>query len=404
MDAERILAFRLARVGLAGRAPGGLAGAVACPASDFHRDAGLLAVSARRRRLTRAAYDEAVDAGDLVVAHVVRGAIHVLAPDDLALYGRALVATDDDELAKQIGRQFTRITTEHGIAPTAALAEVTAATKDALAGGAALGKVDLHQALRERVRPELMPWCKGCQSHHVAPMLWRYATVEAGARLDAGRRYRLGRPGRTPPADEAVRRFLRWYGPARPGGFADWAGLRPMTELEFTKAARGPADPVASDYPWGTSSKAGLLRRVGPDDDLVQAGAADESRLTDSTREALGASYYWVMDLAGSVWERAVTIGHPRGRAFRGTHGDGMLRDYGLATNDDWPLGDHEAGGYGYRGGGHYERERERARSTTARELNPHSPVEWRNYGSWGGGPRGVAYGFRAVRTADASR
>jgi len=25
--------------------------------------------------------------------------------------------------------------------------------------------------------------------------------------------------------------------------FADWAGLRPMTELEFTKAARGPADP-----------------------------------------------------------------------------------------------------------------------------------------------------------------
>jgi len=225
MDAERILAFRLARVGLAGRAPAGLAAAVACPASDFHRDAGLLAVSARRRRLTRAAYDEAVDAGDLVVAHVVRGAIHVLAPDDLALFGRALVATDDDELAKQIGRQFTRITTEHGIAPTAALAEVAAATKDALAGGAALGKVDLHQALRERVRPELMPWCKGCRSHHVAPMLWRYATVEATVRLDAERRYRLGRPGRKPPAAEAVRRFLRWYGPARPGGFADWAGL-----------------------------------------------------------------------------------------------------------------------------------------------------------------------------------
>ena len=29
--------------------------------------------------------------------------------------------------------------------------------------------------------------------------------------------------------------------------FADWAGLRPMTELEYTKAARGPADPVPSD-------------------------------------------------------------------------------------------------------------------------------------------------------------
>jgi len=54
--------------------------------------------------------------------------------------------------------------------------------------------------------------------------------------------------------------------------FADWAGLRPMTELEFTKAARGLADPVPSDYPWGTSSKAGLSRRVGADDDLGRAG------------------------------------------------------------------------------------------------------------------------------------
>ena len=187
--------------------------------------------------------------------------------------------------------------------------------------------------------------------------------------------------------------------------FADWAGLRPMTELEFTKAARGPVDPVGTDYPWGTSSKAGLLRKVGADDDLAQTGAADESRLTDSTREALGASYWWVMDLAGSVWERAATIGHPRGRAFRGTHGDGNIRDYGMPTNEDWPQGDHEAGGYGYRGGGYYERAREQPRaSATAPELNPYSPVEWRNYGSWGGGPRGVAYGFRAVRTADSAR
>jgi formylglycine-generating enzyme required for sulfatase activity len=187
--------------------------------------------------------------------------------------------------------------------------------------------------------------------------------------------------------------------------FADWAGLRPMTELEFTKAARGPVDPVGTDYPWGTSSKAGLLRRVGADDDIAQTGAADESRLTDAAREALGASYWWVMDLAGSVWERAVTIGHPRGRAFRGTHGDGNIRDYGMPTNEDWPQGDHEAGGYGYRGGGYYERAREQARmSATAPELNPYSPVEWRNHGSWGGGPRGVAYGFRAVRAADTTR
>jgi formylglycine-generating enzyme required for sulfatase activity len=177
--------------------------------------------------------------------------------------------------------------------------------------------------------------------------------------------------------------------------FADWAGLRPMTELEFTKAVRGPATPVPGDYPWGMSNKDRLLRRVGPDDELVRTGDADESRLTDATRDVLGASFYWVMDLAGSVWERTVTIGHPNGRAFQGTHGDGNLRAYGMATNADWPSGDHDGGGYGYRGGGYYER------GMPDREFNPYGPTEWRRFGSWGGAPRSIAYGFRAVRTAD---
>jgi uncharacterized protein YcaQ len=35
----------------------------------------------------------------------------------------------------------------------------------------------------------------------------------------------MGKPGRTPAASEAVRRFLGFYGPAKPGDFAEWAGL-----------------------------------------------------------------------------------------------------------------------------------------------------------------------------------
>jgi hypothetical protein len=115
---------------------------------------------------------------------------------------------------------------EHGFAPTGALDEVAEAAKDALADGQRLDKNALHEELRARVRGELMPWCRGCESHHVAPMLWRYATVKAGVRLDSERRYVLGKPGRAPdPASEAVRRFLGFYGPARPADFADWAGL-----------------------------------------------------------------------------------------------------------------------------------------------------------------------------------
>ena len=225
MERERVLAFRLARSGLADREAGDLTEAAACPASDFSRDAALLALGARAEGVTRQGYEAAVDAGDLVVAHVVRGAIHALAPDDHALYGRALIARDDDELGVQLGRQVQRLAAEHGFAPTAALDEVAGATTDALAKGRRLDKNALHEELRARVSAELMPWCKGCKSHHVAPMLWRYATVKAGVRLDAERRYLRGKPGRAPAASEAVRRFLRFYGPGTPGGFGEWAGV-----------------------------------------------------------------------------------------------------------------------------------------------------------------------------------
>ena len=225
MDADQVLAFRLARSGLAARETRALAEAAACPASDFSRDAALLALAARAEDLSRDAYERAVDTGELVVAHVVRGAIHALAPGDLALYGRALIACDDAELGAQLGRQVQRLATDHGFAPTEALVEVADATTEALGDGRAVGRDALHEELRRRVRPELMPWCRSCASHHVAPMLWRYATVEAGVRLDSERRYTLGEPGPAPPASEAVRRFLSFYGPATPSDFAEWAGL-----------------------------------------------------------------------------------------------------------------------------------------------------------------------------------
>jgi hypothetical protein len=225
VDTERVLGFRLARSGLASRDARTLAEAAACPASDFSRDAGLFALAARHEGVTRERYEEATDDGDLVVAHIVRGAIHVLAPDDFSLYGRALIANHDDELLVQLGQQVQRLAAEKGFSATDALDEVAEATKGALRGGRALSKNELHDELRDRVRADLMPWCKGCKSHHVAPMLWRYAGVKAGARLDAKRRYVLGKPGRSPAAAGAVKRFLHFYGPADAGDFADWAGI-----------------------------------------------------------------------------------------------------------------------------------------------------------------------------------
>lgn len=177
--------------------------------------------------------------------------------------------------------------------------------------------------------------------------------------------------------------------------FADWAGLRPMTELEFEKACRGPETPIAHQFPWGTDNKKDLARYVDRDDELKLKAGVSEAQLSDQNRAVFGASYWWVMDLAGSLWERVVSIGNPTGRNFRGTHGDGRLSGYGYANNTDWPYGDDERNeGYGYRGGGYYEH----GKPETA--FNPHSPISWRNYAAWAGGPRSIAYGFRCVRTA----
>ena len=84
-----------------------------------------------------------------------------------------------------------------------------------------------------------------------------------------------------------------------------------------------------------------------------------------------------------------VTIGTAKGRSFKGTHGDGLLDKFGNATNDDWPT--EHTGGFGYRGGGTYD---------FGMAFGPdHAQIGARNFGSWGDGPRSVAYGFRAALT-----
>ena len=159
--------------------------------------------------------------------------------------------------------------------------------------------------------------------------------------------------------------------------YLDWAGLRPISELEYEKAGRGPLNPVLDEYAWGSTAYANYFYT------LADAGAADErvANLTKSTghhntsltnasgtahygpwrvglfahnapqqlREETGGSYYGVMELSGNLWERTVTVGSPRGRSYRAVHGDGTLSSAGQADASGWPLGGDAA--CGLRGG-----------------------------------------------------
>ncbi|MCC5934428.1 MAG: SUMF1/EgtB/PvdO family nonheme iron enzyme [Balneolales bacterium] len=152
--------------------------------------------------------------------------------------------------------------------------------------------------------------------------------------------------------------FMTWMDGA---AYLDWSGLRPMTELEYEKAARGPAAPVANEYAWGTAQIAGSAYT------LSNAGGGDESIATNysttagnamytitastiggpvrvgvfatvsSNRVQTGAGYWGIMELSGNLWERPVTVANTTGRNFTGLHGNGMLTSNGHAAVAGWP-------------------------------------------------------------------
>lgn len=181
--------------------------------------------------------------------------------------------------------------------------------------------------------------------------------------------------------------------------YADWAGLRPITELEYEKAARGKdINAVVNEYAWGsTSLTAAAITEITPNSDEsgtenISNANANVNRSTlawtsgdgraggpaasqkgplragifarsNSSRATSGAGYYGNMELSGNVHEPVVTVGRAEGRSFLATHGDGRLTTLssyeGNATNLDWPgiyAADTNRGitgtvGAGYRGG-----------------------------------------------------
>jgi len=151
--------------------------------------------------------------------------------------------------------------------------------------------------------------------------------------------------------------YLNWPDAA---AYADWSGLRPMTELEFEKASRGGnAIPQASE-PVHSNVNACGLPNLTPVTGLTNSGASNEvasnaganavfGNLTggpirsgalataSSTRISAGASMYGIMDLGGNVNEQVVIISNATGRGFTGSNGNGAVNVNGNADVANWP-------------------------------------------------------------------
>jgi formylglycine-generating enzyme required for sulfatase activity len=76
--------------------------------------------------------------------------------------------------------------------------------------------------------------------------------AHAGGHYTATGRYALSGvwPNLRPARPYQACNLLSWWDAAK---FAAWAGLRPMTELEYEKACRGPLEPVPNEFAWGTA-------------------------------------------------------------------------------------------------------------------------------------------------------
>lgn len=173
--------------------------------------------------------------------------------------------------------------------------------------------------------------------------------------------------------------------------YADFAGLRPMTEFEYEKACRGDQPVRENEFAWGSANSqiwyapfhtnwsyssyhnttaakdAATLRGWGwrsidSGSEKVPAGYNAGAALgwysdggwwwkwqyagtlrvglfADSTTSRIesGASYWGVMNMSDNAMEYVIcAVKNAEGRKFQGVHGDGQLDAYGRTDEDRW--------------------------------------------------------------------
>jgi hypothetical protein len=221
VDREQVIAYRGAAHGLHRAAePTGLR-VLDLGVQDTPPGSARLALAARLAEPPPP--DPTADGGRaLVWSH--RGAPHLHRTADLPAVAASGWPRSDADAAARLGWQRARLAAV-GMAARAAYVEVADAVRDVAGGELADGPITkgaLSAAVTARIAPELSPWCRPCNCHHVSEQLLRLTALPAGVRLDFDSKPltfspipRWRRPAGSPAATaELVRTYLRFFGPA----------------------------------------------------------------------------------------------------------------------------------------------------------------------------------------------
>jgi hypothetical protein len=159
----------------------------------------------------------------------------------------------------------------------------------------------------------------------------------------------------------APNRACNGFTDARALAYADWSGLRPMTILEYSKAALGPYQPYTGGYVYPLSNNTplgGYFDSGAP----ANVGGQDVSISGDISNTISGSGYYGMKDMGGNVAEEVVNINFVN--FSKNIHGNGNLSSSGNSDVANWsgltmvycepytsanPIGNLVTRGFGFR-------------------------------------------------------
>lgn len=161
--------------------------------------------------------------------------------------------------------------------------------------------------------------------------------------------------------------------------YLDWAALRPLTEMEYEKACRGPLDFLSGEWAWGSGQASSLLETTTVSGassgvEVVTDGSNCHTYVTQYTisggqfttatggnlnygpvaagiyarsaatpdRISTGATYYGVMEMSGNLFEQCIQINisaSTTASSYTGIWGNGQLTTSGIYDVSNWPSG-----------------------------------------------------------------